>query len=290
MTTDHDDIHSPVHTGNSVESDSLVDELQTVAERMRERVVAVEGLLAEAGRLNEANESIAETSSVTHQVAEHAEGLCDGAQKTVNSAIEKIRSLIDVVDTVGAKLEGLTDTLERVTKVSEGIDGIAAQTRLLALNATIEAARAGDAGKGFAVVAGEVKALAQQTSDATSEIAETVNELSSVIFDLSTESTRSQDQANTVKTETEQLAEAIEEIFDVVPLMSEHSGEITKTAEENVALCRSLNDQVGTVVRDIDSESIALTGFVAKVSGNAASMPTDAADGQEATSEDAEPT
>ncbi len=38
------------------------------------------------------------------------------------------------------------------------------------MNATIEAARAGEAGKGFAVVAAEVKSLARQTSDATSQI------------------------------------------------------------------------------------------------------------------------
>jgi len=50
------------------------------------------------------------------------------------------------------------------------IKAVADQTNLLALNATIEASAAGDAGRGFAVVANEVKDLARQTTQATSEI------------------------------------------------------------------------------------------------------------------------
>ena len=71
----------------------------------------------------------------------------------------------------------LSSSAQEIEEVLKIVTEIASRTNLLALNATIEAARAGEAGKGFAIVAGEVKSLAQQTTQAVDRINDQINRM-----------------------------------------------------------------------------------------------------------------
>lgn len=75
--------------------------------------------------------------------------------------------------------------VEEVKTMADSIGNIAAQTNLLALNAAIEAARAGEQGRGFAVVAEEVRKLAEQSSQAVSNIQGMVVQVQSAFNNLS---------------------------------------------------------------------------------------------------------
>ena len=199
----------------------------------------------ELNRLSNSNAHIKELSDTADTISGEASNHTQDTIRTIGDAARNIQALIDTVGSIESRLTGLTEALARVSRVADDISAIAKQTNLLALNATIEAARAGEAGKGFAVVAGEVKNLSQETANATDEITATVRDLEALIEALTTAGVTSREKAATVSTDTEDVAEAVDDLETIFELLHNHIGEISQAAANNMTICTRVTKGMG---------------------------------------------
>ena len=133
-----------------------------------------QGMLSKASEVAVASEQsavamreAAQTAAGLIRAIEDARYEVETASNVANRAAEQAHASVTATDTLSEHAHSIESILGLIRE-------IAGQTNLLALNATIEAARAGDAGRGFAVVAQEVKSLANQTAQATDEIAKKI--------------------------------------------------------------------------------------------------------------------
>lgn len=111
------------------------------------------------------------------QQAQVADSNTNVGKETLGTMIKQIQNIDGLIRSFKNQAQELNENSIKISQVIEMVSEIAEQTNLLALNASIEAARAGEAGKGFAVVSEEVRNLAEQSKNATEEIAKIVREL-----------------------------------------------------------------------------------------------------------------
>lgn len=109
----------------------------------------------------------AATSEQTSQITTNAVQVLSEAVQTSQNIAAQVTDATNVGNQLMTQFKNIADIVVTIRSIAD-------QTNLLALNAAIEAARAGEAGRGFSVVADEVRQLASNTSDATSEISKVV--------------------------------------------------------------------------------------------------------------------
>jgi methyl-accepting chemotaxis protein len=207
----------------------------------------------------EANRKIDATSGSAQAAARAGLAELSDCRGAITEAIKRVSLLVSTTEAIEKRLSEIEKALDDVGGVSKAIEKIAQQTNLLALNATIEASRAGEAGRGFAVVAAEVKTLSGQTRDATLRIRSTVDNLSSQITQLISDSTRGTSDARGTYESTQTIETVIGRVGKSLAELTELNEAIKGDAAENLKNCAGTIDGLNGLEQGLTLSSKSLT-------------------------------
>ena len=191
--------------------------------------------------LNTVSVSVEEMTSTVQEIARNSEKARDIVKKAVTKAEESLNAVRELGVSAGEIDEGVS----AINKISD-------QTKLLALNATIESARAGEAGKGFAVVANEVKALADQTNQATEDIQQKIELMKS----------------STGKTtiNIEAIGQVIQDVSQIVITIASAVEEQAITTKDISGNVTQVNTNIQDVANNVEESSGAANSVAADIS------------------------
>lgn len=201
------------------------DALGTAVEDLSTRTEHQTSMVAEtAGRLKE-------LSVILEEAAKNSAA----STGTASQAAQTAEAGSAVVENTTSSMNLIRNTSREISGISGMIDDIAFQTSLLSLNAGVEAARAGEAGRGFAIVAQEVRALADQVSDAARQVKDLV--------------AASETNVRSGVEDVERTGDALREITAMVKAVQ---GNITEIDAASKVQASTLS-QIGQTVQDIDA-------------------------------------
>ena len=168
----------------------------------------------------------AQVSSTTRDLSASIDEISKSIASTAALATKCESSTLQSVQSV----DQLQESSGEIGKIVDLIRDLSEQTNLLALNATIEAARAGEHGRGFAVVANEVKALAQQTNNATENIGENISTIQTRVNEFAETTKTIGSSVSELSTNTNTVAAAVEEQSVTMGVLSESAEQLTSLA------------------------------------------------------------
>ncbi|HEX5842170.1 MAG TPA: PAS domain S-box protein [Pseudomonas sp.] len=247
---------------------------QDTATAISEIATTVEEVKQTAVVAGNTSQSVAESTGFTRQVAQSGRQ----AVEEVQSGMQQIR---EQMQAVAESIMRLGEQSQAIGEIVASVGSLAEQSNLLGVNASIEAAKVGEAGKGFAVVAQEVKALAEQSKQATAQVRGILGDIQKAMAKAVLLAEQSSKTVETGYQRAQSSGEAIRSLGSSIEQSSEMAQQIAATSHQQMIGMEqissamesirqaSLNNvggtqQVDQAARDLHQLGLKLEGLAAR--------------------------
>ena len=231
------------HTTGAITSaiQEVANGTETQLQGAQQSAQATEEMAVGVQRIAEASSSVSLRAEAVSEDVEH--GFLE-----IQSAIEQMGQIQSTANQTAADIEKLAAHSSEIGEIVHVISDISNQTALLSLNASIEAARAGEQGRGFAVVAGEVKKLAEQTSQSISHIVELIQFIQGSTTQAADSIKNSIGEIDTGIERMEQVGTSFDQIRSSIHHVSSEIQDVSATTQEISAGTEEIAASVGDML------------------------------------------
>jgi methyl-accepting chemotaxis protein PixJ len=144
--------------------------IQVLSQEALRQAEEIAVALKQVQQMAQSAQLVAASAEKAAAVVRQATQTVEEGDVAINRTVEGILAIRETVAQTRQKVKYLGESSQKISTVVNLISEFATQTKMLAFNASIEATRAGEQGRGFAIVADEVRSLAQQSAEASTEI------------------------------------------------------------------------------------------------------------------------
>lgn len=160
------------HASKRVKTQS--DNVTQVADNER---LTVERLVKTLRETTDSMGEVSKLAQTSNAAAAEASRNTESAMTTVDTTVRGMDAIRETIGEMEKRIKRLGERSQEISQIVGLINTISERTHVLSLNASMQAAMAGEAGRGFAVVAEEVQRLAENSRQATAQIANLVQNI-----------------------------------------------------------------------------------------------------------------
>jgi methyl-accepting chemotaxis protein len=233
-------------SANTEEVKAAATQISTAIEQINKAATlqanACEKSLALGKELDEAARAMRERAKVGGEKCVQCKDLLGKNKVSVDSLVVNVSKGAERSAASARNVMELSERTRRIDKIVDAIVMVTVQTNMLAVNGNVEAARAGDFGRGFSVVAGDIRSLANESSENADRIKDMVKAMQTQINRVAGDIEQSGRSAMSEAERAKVSAASLETIARDMDVVVTGVLEISRGADESI---RALQEAAG---------------------------------------------